>query len=517
MEQEKVKEIDCRAAMRLAMTRKGSQSRARHCEGSARSNPEKKNIKNKIIMITIKNRMKQAEAIAICIFAGFSCVENDTPQLPEQPTANAAVPKGAFPIMDTHFRFLWSSGYIKSYAPFGFAAGVAAHCETDQLNGEEHLRIYETAYNGIHADTVTVQYHNVAFNPSCTIGSSDTVSSGYILFDRRKAEKDLELTGSEEEEFLEYVSVARFSLSATSVNGSGMALYKSINLDEYRLVGYFMPKTPDVGEWFSVALNESNINLKFIAMGDNEGYIRMHDLQLYGEGVPKNATLYAEEYFNDTTVWQIEGYPLPLPPIPYVDYEPEIGEGEQWTITDENLKGISFVPDAANHAVPDISKTVTYPSGVTLNYTVHDGAVNPYSYNHHGDLSLVWGLTKGYIDLPVSKPGFVRQDIDASLEISGFPSVSFAEFWLSTDSMDCNHEIWYKAEGFDDYRLLTRFAFDRFTGIGKYLRVKVNAENVSFRICPGEGSRNNTGYRYNGKTIAQYRKTKVHGIRVWSK
>jgi hypothetical protein len=457
-----------------------------------------------------------------CLFAFYACQKDDTlPVTPEQPDTNVAVPKGAFPIMEKTFQSLWSSGYLKTYEPFGFAKGAAPHCDVDGFNGDEHLWVSETYYNGMHADTVTVIYHNLAFNPSCTVGSGATpkgeVSPGYVIFDRRKAEKDLELTGNEEEEFLEYVSAVCFSLSATSVKGSGLALYKSVNLDEYKLVRYFMPQTPDAGEWFSVALNESNINLKFVAMGDNEGYIRMHDLQLYGEGVPQNATLYAEEYFNDPLVWPIEGYPLPLPPIPFVDYIPEIGEGEQWTITDENLKGISFVPDAANRIVPDIVRTVTYPSGITLNYTVRDGAVNPYSYNHHGDLSLVWGLTKGYIDLPVSKPSFTRQDIDASLEISGFPSVSFAEFWLSTDSMDCNHEIWYKAEGFSEYRLLTRFAFDRFTGIGKYLRVKVNAENVSFRICPGEGSRNGAGYNYKGKIIARERKTKVHGIRVWSK
>jgi hypothetical protein len=482
-----------------------------------------------MISRVLNNRIKQSGAFirknltgVLFLFACYACQDGGAPDTPEQLNTKASVPLGAFPIIEHTFQTLWSSGYLKTEEPFGFEQGVAPHCDVDRLNGEEHLRIYETYHNGMHADNVTIEYHNIAFNPSCTVGSGDTpegdVSPGYILFDRRKGEKDLWLTGDVEDGYMEYVSVVRFSLSATSTSGSGLALFKSINLsDEYKLVGYFMPEKTDEGEWFSIALNESNINLMFAAMGDNAGYIRMHDLQLYGEGVPQNATLYAEEYFNDTSVWKIDGYPLPLPPIPYVDYTPEIGEGDQWNITDPGLKGISFVPAACDAVVPDITKTVTYPSGVAIDYTIHDGAVNPYSYNHHGDLSLVWGLTQGYVDLPVSTPSSVRQDVDAWFDISGFPSVSFAEFWLSTDSMDCNHEIWYKTSGFSDYRLLTRFAYPQFTGIGKYIRIKVNANDVSFRICPGEGSRNGTGYQYGDKFIAQHRKTKIHGLRVWSR
>jgi hypothetical protein len=424
------------------------------------------------------------------------------------------IPLGAFPIVDKTFQFAWSGAYNQSKQSFGYTGDAA--CENYTVNVGSSVK--ETYYNGMHNDTVIITYNNVAVNATCESASGvasggDIVSQGFVLFNKKTATTYpyLGLSGSEKKEFFNYVSVVRFSLSTTSVKGSGLSLYKSINRGADELVSNFMPQEINKGEYFSVAINSSNVNFKFAPAADNEGYIRMHDLQIYSEGVPTGAQILADESFNNTANWPLAGYQSVPSQIPYIDYVPENPE------SDSNLKGITFIPAAMYNPMTDITKSVTYSSGLAINYTIKDGAVNPYCYNHHGNLTLVYGLTKGYVDLPVQKADYPRKDIDAFLTISEFPSVSLAEFWLSTDSMDCNHEIYYKTKDDADYKLLTKFVYDKYTGIGKYIRVWVNAENVSFRIEPGVGSKNGTGTLYNGKYVGIERKTKVHGIRIWSK
>jgi hypothetical protein len=469
----------------------------------------------------------------ILLLVAVSCNKEDDAPPDEIMGTTIEPPLGAFPIVEKTFQYLWSYGFTQSFQSLGY--GVEGNGEPDcglaRLTSDAtELEVPEIYHNGMGADTAYITYRDVAINSTCETASSagEKISSAFVLFGKTSArggtaQPALILEGNAQGEFFKYVSTVRFALSATATGGSGLALYKSVNLDEYTLAGTFMPKEADRGEWFGVTINESNVNLKFVPMSDNAGHIRMHDLAVYTEGVPKNAKIWVDEQFNDLDRWSMEGiHAKPdgsYPPIPYVDYTPEIPEGREHPEGDDGVKGLTLVAQALYEKIPDIRKEVTYPSGATVTYTIADGAVNPYCFNHHGNLSLVWQLTKGYIDLPVWKSGYPRQEIiDASLKIEGLPSVSTAEFWLSTDSMECHYEVWYKTKDFAEYRLLKRYVQQQFSGIGKYMRLAVNADEVSFIIRPGEGSRNGEGYLLpNGKKIAAGRKTKVHGMRIWSR
>jgi len=483
---------------------------------------------------------KRSATPTVCMIAGMAlCLtacdkddsdETDNPTPVETPITP---PKGAFPIVEKTFQYYWSSGYVQYAMSVGYQGSVA---DTGGDNLECNLAAFEfseTYYNGMSADTVYISYSDIAINAECEDGQEclsdlaedENITPGFLIFTKTTArggaaKPSLTLEGNYESEYFRYVSVVKFALSATSTSGSGLKLYKSINHGEYKLVGTYMPEQPDMPEFFAVEFNESNINFRFEPADDNAGYMRLHDLNIYTDGLPETAEVIVDEQFNDLAQWPMEGIRKnedgTYPPIPYVDYTPEIPAGKDWPESDAGVKGMTLVAEASYNTVSDIVKTVTYPSGASLTYTIHDGAVNPYCYNHHGNLSLVWQLTKGYIDLPVQKSKYPRKDIDASLEITGLQNVSLAELWLSTDSMECNYEIYYKTDAMSEYKLLSHYVQARFAGIGKYMRFNIGgAASASLLIRPGEGSRNGQGVSVGGKIIGIERKTKVHGLRLW--
>ncbi|MDR1860500.1 MAG: hypothetical protein LBR06_06240 [Bacteroidales bacterium] len=427
---------------------------------------------------------------AVCFAAGAafcltSCDKDDVTTPDPEPVfvIDAAVPEGASPIVGRNFQYLQSAGFTRSTENYGYSTPAPNHEANDMTSDTEEFSLEETYYNGMHNDTVVFVYHDVAFNSVCpmratTLDDGTEITKGYVIFNSPTARSGaaapyMEISANNGAP-IPYVSVLQFTLTAIQQDGDGIALYRSDNGGDYTLVNTFVPDA--AGSFYSLEINMANVKFRFTPADSEKGYMAIHDLNLYSKGVPAGSALYVEEYFR---TWAINGYETPYPE----------------TI---NKAGTNLVPSVTVRDVADYTVTKTYYTGVPVTFTVHQGANYPQGYNHHGDTTLVYGLTTGYVALPPNATE--GREILSSLTVSAVPSASLVEFWIAATGMSGEYLI-YKSVNGGDYTLLDEVVMTKYAGIGRYFRYFINEKNVSlkFMVRPG----------FTGTP-------KIYGIKIWS-
>ncbi|MFT3739324.1 MAG: hypothetical protein QM786_11245 [Breznakibacter sp.] len=418
--------------------------------------------------------------LAALLILTVGCEKDDD----DASSANAKVPSGAALIVDKNFQ---KSGYWPSVSSLSIGyATEGENCGTDNLLSSESATTWqEIYYNGVNNDTVLITFTDVALNTTCETGAGTTsdggeITKGYVLFNQKTA-RNGEVVPSVELSAMASVSTVQFTLTAGSTEGKGIVLYKSVDGAVYKQVGVYKPQSTTTGEKFSVSINEENVALKFASEDTKNGFFRLHDLQVWTGGVPSGSVLYVEDYFYN---WYLKGYQLPVPGV------------------EANKTGTQYVPLASEGTV-EYDTTITYYKNIPVTYTLHDAAVNPDCYNHHGDTTLVYGLTTGYIELPINKNAYSNKDINASLTISAVPSVSLIEFWVAVSGYSGRYSL-YKSVNGGEYELYKDLIVPKYAGIGKYFRFYVNEKNVSFKFTTyqGEGAYTTT--------------PKIYGVKIWS-
>ncbi|MDR1672663.1 MAG: hypothetical protein LBS09_04265 [Bacteroidales bacterium] len=422
---------------------------------------------------------RMAAGCAVVLLLG-ACDKNEPEGPLEEPLViDAPVPAGASPVVDRNFQYLQGSGFGKSTAAIGYETSESTHHGAEgMLCATEEFEVSETYYNGVHNDTILFGYHDVAVNTTCPLNSGITaddknVSKGYLIFSNKQARSGtavpyLTLTGGGGKP-IPRVSVLQFTLTGMEQDGDGLTLYSATAGGDYAPVATFKPE-PD-GSFYSLNIDAANVTFKFAPADNEKGYLCIHDLKIYNEGVPDGSALYAEDYFK---TWEMTGYATPYPE----------------TI---NKAGTNLTVQPA-----DYTRTVTYYAGVPVTYEIRNGANYPAGYNHHGDTSLVYGLTTGYVQLPPD--GQLADGKRSSLTISAVPSVSLVEFWIAATGMSGQYQL-YKSVNGGEYLLYDEVIITAYAGIGKYFRYFINQKNVSFRFMPKPG--------FTGTP-------KIYGVRIWS-
>jgi hypothetical protein len=419
--------------------------------------------------------------VALLLFSFTSCKKDKTD---ESVLTSASVPSGSALIVDKNFQNsgAWPS---VSTALIGYSS-KADSCGTANLISNTQAYTWQEIYfNGVNNDTVKIDYTDAAINTGCETGAGvtangKTISKGYVLFNKKSARSSA-ATPTMVLSKMAYVSTVQFTLTTAAVTGKGLSLYQSVDGGAFQLVGTYLPKSTTVGEFYSVAINQSNVSLKFASEDESNDFIRIHDLQVWSKGVPDGSVLYVEDYFQK---WQLKGYVLPVPGVA------------------ANKTGTSYVPLVSISSV-DYDTTITYAAGLPIKFSLHDGAINPDCYNHHGDVTLVYGLTTGYIELPINKSTYAYTNINASFTIASVPSVSLIEFWVAVTGMSGRYELYKSVDG-GAYTLYQDLIVTKYAGIGKYFRFYVNEKNVSFKFTTYQG------------TGAYTTTPKIFGVKIWS-
>jgi len=429
-----------------------------------------------------KNYFRITVALLLLLVTVTSCEKSDNEGV--DPTlVKASIPSGSALIVDKNFQTsgAWPS---VSKALIGYSSKVDS-CGTDHLISSDSLYTWkETYYNGVNNDTVFIIYKDAAVNTGCTLYSGltaagDSITKGYVLFNKKSARN-----GAADPSMLlskiAYVSTVQFTLTTSSLDGAGISLYKSTDGVSYTKVATYKP-TATTGTLFSVAINQANVYLKFVSEDSKNDYYRIHSLKVWSKGVTDGSVLYVDDNFQK---WNLKGYLLPVPGVT------------------ANKTGTNYVPLAWSNEV-EYDTTITYYKGVPVKYFIHDGAINPDCYNHHGDVSLVYGLTTGYLEMPLVKSGTANTKLSASITVSAVPSVSLIEFWVAVTGMSGHYQL-YKSVNGGDYLLYQDIIVKQYAGIGKYFRFYVNEKNVSFKFTTYTG------------TGAYTTTPKLFGLKIWS-
>lgn len=417
----------------------------------------------------------------VCIMCFFSCESGED----VDPTlTKATVPDGSALMINKDFRTSgeWPN---KSDLLIGYSNKTDS-CGTSHLNSNDSLFTWtETYFNGVNNDTVKITYTDAAVNTKCTENSGltaggDSITPGYVLFNAKTARKGA-ATPTLSLSKIAYVSTVQFTLTAASTDGNGITLYKSTDGINYSKVSTYKPASVTEGSFFSVAINTANVYLKFASEDSKNSYYKMHDLKVWTNGVPAGSVLYVNDYFQ---TWKLKGYELPVPGVV------------------ANKTGTQYKPLAWTNTV-QYDTTITYYQSVPVKYTIHDGAVNPDCYNHHGNVTLVYGLTTGYLEMPLNKTGYANTNVNASITISAVPSVSLFEFWVAVSGFS-GRFLLYKSVNGGEYTLYKDIIVPSYAGIGKYFRLYVNEKNVSFKFTTYTG------------TGAYTTTPKLYGVKIWS-
>ncbi len=421
--------------------------------------------------------------LSLVIFAVIfltACEKSDPViEEPEETLAtDVTVPLGAALVVDKDFQTSGGAFPNISALSYGFAEGADECAASGMIAATEPITWEEAYLNGVNNDSVFIEYTDVALSTTCETGAGPlpgghTISKGFIVF-APKSSRSGNVQPTVELKGIPTAMVVQFTLTAEESQGAGITLYQSAGGAAYKAVGTLKPAAN--GEFYSIAVEGEDLSLKFASEDAANGLIRLHDLKVYTDGVPENSVLYVDEYFN---TWTMTGYQQPYPdPI--------------------SKNGTNLVPTVTIQSVAfDVTKT--YYTGLPVTFSIKNGAVYPKGYNHHGDTSLVYGLTKGYVELPPASRTFDKED--ASLTISAVPSVSLFECWIAATGMSGQYNFYKSTDGGKTWTLFNETKLTKYAGIGKYFRFWINDKNVSFRITPNP--------EFTGTP-------KVYGVRIWS-
>jgi len=298
------------------------------------------------------------------------------------------------------------------------------------------------------------------FNPQCSDGvnTTDRVTRGFVGFNRRSVREGM--NPRLEVGPMTAVSVIKFSLSATTLEGRGMGLYKSVDGGAWEPIGIFKPSTVNKGEWYSVETGGgSNVSFKFAPVG-NSGYLRLHDLAIYSPAFNHDGSIYIDEHFR---TWTREGY---------------LASGLM------NANGLMYLPNGTNNVK-------TYTNWI-VTWTMFDFAVNPTDGNDAGTSTATSDVSTGFFAL--QSPLFFlcgSHPSMAHLTSSELPSVSKVRFSVSYCKTGLEYtygvSLWKKGRNDSDW---TRVCLGVIDGTqedkiaGCVFEAEINEEKVRLSFCP---------------------------------
>jgi hypothetical protein len=296
------------------------------------------------------------------------------------------------------------------YTMFGFTE-ERDYCETAHYISNTGPFRYEEEYFATGSlQGIPVIYTDVAVSGWCNEGkdASKGVSRGFVAFNRRSVREGMQ-SALEVGPFTS-VQVVRFSLSALSLEGRGLALYRTADSGEgWEPVGVFKPAATGKGEWFSVALHKSGVSLRFAPLGET-GYLRMHDLEVYAMPFTHDGSIILSENFQR---WTREGFTVS-----------DNSDPCSWRM---KAVGLMYSPQLEGN--PNGIKS--YPRW-TVTWSMEDCAVNPTCGNDAGTSTPDSEVSDGYFAL--QSPLYYLcggHSSMAYLASSEFPSVSKVRFSLS--------------------------------------------------------------------------------------
>ncbi|MDR3129249.1 MAG: hypothetical protein LBU03_03260 [Tannerellaceae bacterium] len=316
------------------------------------------------------------------------------------------------------------------YGNRAISAVLVGHTRDGQLTSDSRPFLYvEDFYDSQALRPLTLTYSDAAvfFN------------EGYLLFNTKTA-RNGEAAPSLEISDVASVSVLRFSLSAESAEGKGLALYSSVADGTFELTGLFRPEGPEPQE-YTVAVNAGPVAFRFAPVGKTAP-IRMHRLEAYTVPFEHDGSLFVDEDFSS---WGSLGYAVSpaLPP-------------ERWLL-------------AAAAQMTSLSKEVKYPKW-RVSYAIDDGGVHPDGY-----IALqapIYYACGGHVSW-------------ARVEMSELPSVSEVEFTFaySPDNVSDVHGIALCKKTPDDKEWVKLDVFnidgtDEQKVAGKTIRVSINEDRV---------------------------------------
>jgi hypothetical protein len=294
------------------------------------------------------------------------------------------------------------------YTMFGFTE-ERDYCETGHyISNTEPFRHEEEYFATGSLQGIPMTYTDVAVSGWCNEGKGNGVSRGFLAFNRRSVREGMQ--SAMEVGPFSSVQVVRFSLSALSLEGRGLALYRTADSGEgWEPVGVFKPTQAGKGEWFSVGLGKSGVSLRFAPLGET-GYLRMHDLEVYAMPFTHDGEIIISENFQH---WTREGFVIS-----------ETGDPCSWRM---KATGLMFIQSLEGN--PNGVKT--YPRW-TVTWSMEDYGVNPSCGNDAGTSTTGSEVSEGYFAFQ-SPLYYVcgGHSSMAYLASSEFPSVSKVRFSFS--------------------------------------------------------------------------------------
>jgi hypothetical protein len=347
---------------------------------------------------------------------------------------------------------------------FGFTE-ERDYCETSHyISNAEPFRYEEEYFATGSQQGIPVIYTDVAVSGWCNEGkdASKGVTRGFLAFNRRSVREGMQ-SALEVGPFAS-VQVVRFSLSALSLEGRGLALYRTADSGEgWEPVGVFKPAATGRGEWFSIALHKSGVSLRFAPVGET-GYLRMHDLEVYSMPFTHDGSVIFSENFQR---WTREGFIVS-----------DNSDPCSWRM---KATGLMYSPQSEGN--PNGIKS--YPRW-TVTWSMEDYAVNPTCGNDAGTSTPDSEVSDGYFALqsPLYYACGGHSSL-ASLASSELPSVSKVRFSLSysLSGIDLTYGVtlWKRSRNDTQWIKVKRYEIEGSTEektAGKVFEADINEHNV---------------------------------------
>jgi hypothetical protein len=373
--------------------------------------------------------------------------------------SNAEIPDNSQLLIEKDFLSTGSGSSEVANRQIGFASGNAT-CGTSLISDTEAFDYMETYfYNPVVRDTILIHYHDVGINPLCSTGA-------HVLFNKRATISriaDPYLLTDE----LAAVSVVQFNIGASQLVGRGLALYASVSGADFKPVGIFMPSEVDKIETYTLAVNLSNVRLKFAPLGKS-GYMRLYGLKVYSAQFIHDGSLVIDENFQN---WKREGF---------LEMDPNSTDCDVLMSTTNIM-----------YAQTPYNSSKAYPKW-TVNWSFFDYAINPTCGNDAGTSTASSDISIGYFAMQA--PLYYECGLHMSnghIATSALPSVSKVRFSISYTKTGTNYVngvvLWKKGKKDTQWMKVGAYSIDGTFDDkikGQVFEADVNEEDVELRFSP---------------------------------
>lgn len=375
---------------------------------------------------------------------------------------NAAVSDNSQILIDKDFSTTGSGTSEVKDTQIGFTTGNES-CGTSLISDTEAFDYTETYYHdSVLKDTILIHYHDVGINPLCDMGMG-----AFVLFNKRATTSrtaDPYLLTNE----LSGVSVVQFSVSATSLEGRGLALYASVGGGDFEPIGIFMPSEINTEQTYTVSVNLKNVRLKFAPLGKS-GYMRLHNLKVYSPTFVHDGGLIINENFQS---WTREGF---------IELDSNTSGSCDALMSSTNVM----------YAQRPINSTKAYDKW-TVSWGFYDYAVNPTCGNDAGTSTGTSDVSTGYFE--IQAPLYYECGLHMSngnMTTSVLPSVSKVQFSISYTETGYDYVngivLWKKGKSDSSWEKVGSYSIDGTMTDkikGKIFEANINEGNVQLRFSP---------------------------------